>query len=352
MKRFVVMMVCLALLCCASALAETVSVCGIKADSTSTALDFSSAKQDYSALASRLSRFPKLQTVRLGKTTLSADELLKLMKKYAKVTFSYSLKVYGVWTAHDATEIDAGKTVIRDADKMAQYLRCLPKLTKVTAYGTVFGKPAIKMLTETFPNIDFHVTLALYEHRVRTDATAFSTLHGETSQRHTDFTILAYCKQLRAIDLGHNSVSDLSFLRALPHMRMLVMPDNNISDISALAELKELEYIELFINSITDISPLAQCENLLDVSLVNNKISDISPLASCKKLQRAWLGRNAVTAAQAKKLRKALPACNVNITVKDGTGDNWRLHPRHKFKRASFEGGAYVPFDEASLKAQ
>ncbi len=288
---------------------------------------------------------PSLQTAQLGQTALDVNELLKLKQSFPDITFHYEVKIYGQRVPDDATSVDLGETPLRDVNKLVSFLQCLPKLETFTAYDTRMSKENMALLTQTFPQIDFHVTLNVYGHLVATDATAFSTLHGETSERHTDFSILQYCKQLRAIDIGHNAVHDLSFLSGLTEMRVLVLADNRVRDLSPLAGLTKLEYAELFMNRIEDITPLANLGDLLDVSLVSNQITDASPLAACSKLERAWLGRNPIPESEWEPLQSALPDCQFNFAVVNGTGDNWRLHPRHKVKRRIFEGGSYVPWD-------
>ena len=348
--RFVLCALLLALLGLHCACAETVKVCGVEADSAATDIDLSEARQSLRGLKADLALLPALQTAQLGKTALSAAELWTLQQTYPNVMFSCELRMYGQLVPSDATELDAGDMPVRDVGKLVENLHCLPKLTRFTAYGTRLNKENIQLLTETFPQVDFHVTLNANGHWVATDATAFSTLHGETSTRHPDFSILAYCKQLRAIDIGHNSVRDLSFMAELPELRVLVLADNRISDLSPLAGLEHLEYIELFMNDVRDITPLGQLKNLLDVSLVSNQIEDVTPLLGCEKLERAWLGRNPIPESQWEEVQQGLPGCLFNFTVKDGTGDNWRLHPRHKIKRRIFEGGSYVPWDWAGKK--
>lgn len=329
----------------ALASASEVTVCGAKAQSSDTAIDLSGAKQSYKALAQELTLLPELQSAQLGLTALKPTELKKLRDLYPNVAFAYQIKMYGQTVDSDAEELDLGDMVVRDADKLMEYMSCLAKLRKLTAYGSRFGKKQIEALTQGYPSVDFHVTLCANGHYVRTDATSFTTLHGDESARHSDFSILAYCKELRAIDIGHNSVKDLSFLKELKHLKLLVLADNRIADLSPLMGLSELEYVELFMNRITDLTPLMGLPNLLDINLVDNEIADVAPLLRCPKLERAWLGRNPIPKAQYDEAQLALPNCEFNFTVSNCTGDGWRLHPRHKVKRRVFEGGSYVPWD-------
>lgn len=346
MKRIIALALALWGLWLGTALGENVQVCGLTLDAAAAEADFSAGKQSARGLEEGLKKLPGLQRAALGQTPLKAAELLRLMAAYPQVEFTYALKMYGQWTAWDAEALSTDMT-INNIDLLREYLRCLPRLKKFTAYGTSLSREKYEGLLTEFPNVDFHVTLSLHGHRVATDATAFSTLHTPDDAPHKDFSALVYCKNLRALDLGHNSVEDISFLTALPELRLLVLADNKITDISPLSALENLEYLEIFMNRITDISPLAGLENLLDVNLTRNKIQDMTPLLACPRLERAWVSLNPLAEGQQERLTAGLPDCLWNFTAYDCTVDGWRDHPRHKIKRRVFEGGAYLPWDGA-----
>lgn len=335
----------LAALMFTSACAEQIKLCGASIDVSAESIDLSGREQSYARLRKGFAQLPSLKTVALGKTSLSAKELVKLASEHPHIDIDYEIKLYGQWVSRDAEALDTGSTSIRDIDKLITNLSALPRLTRLTAYGTRMSKTEIEKLTASRPEIELHVTLNANGHAVRTDATSFSTLHTETDALHADFSILAYCKDLRAIDIGHNSVRDISFLAQLPQLRVLVLADNKISDISALASLEHLQYAELFMNNISDVTPLKGLKELLDLNLVDNDVSDITPILSCESLERAWLGRNPIPESAWSEAESALPGCLFNFTVKNCTGDDWRLHPRHKIKRLIFEGGSYVEWD-------
>lgn len=344
MKRIAALALGLWLLLMGAALGESVWVCDLTLDSAAEEADLSAGKQSERALTAGLAKLPGLRRAALGQTPLKAGELLRVMQAYPQVEFTYALKMYGQWTAWDAEELSTEMT-INNIDLLKEYLRCLPRLKRLTAYGTALSREKYEQLLAEFPGVDFHVTLSLHGHLVATDATAFSTLHTPDDAPHKDFSALAYCKGLRALDLGHNSIEDISFLQELPELRLLVLADNKITDITPLSTLKNLEYLEIFMNRITDISPLAGLEGLLDVNLTRNKIQDMTPLLSCPRLERAWVSLNPLAEGQQERLTAGLPDCLWNFTAYDCTVDGWREHPRHKIKRRVFEGGAYMPWD-------
>ncbi len=275
---------------------------------------------------------------------------------------------YGSVTVDQNAEyVDLGgaKLPNDDADFRALYkfLDQLPNVKKVDMFSTDIRRNRIDEMAARYPNIEFGWTMILpcrnelhperTAHRIRTDATAFSTLHNTTCTEHSarDFQILKYCKNLQALDIGHNQVTDLSFLYDLPHLKVLIVACNiTLKDITPIGSLKELQYLEIFKNDINDISCLANCTELVDLNMCFNRISDWSALEGLTHLRRLWLfnsnnysdnipvPREAVDA-----LRRALPDCKVD-DVSYSTLGGWREHPRYNTIYTMFAGSEYIPF--------
>lgn len=267
----------------------------------------------------------------------------------------------------DAEYIDLGSLRVPNTDsdyaRFESFLAKLPNLKKADMFATEIRRVRIESLAARFPQVEFGWTMIIpcsnplhpdrTPHRVRTDATAFSTLHNNKCTEHTsaDLSILKYCKNLQALDIGHNRVTDLSFLYDLPHLKVLIAACNlELNDITPIGSLKELQYLELFKNDIHDISCLANCTELVDLNLCFNRISDLSPLEGLKHLRRLWLFNSnnysdfiPVPAAAVKALRAALPDCKVD-DVSYSTLGGWREHPRYDTIYEMFWGTEYIPF--------
>ena len=113
-----------------------------------------------------------------------------------------------------------------------------PNLEKVDMFDIPVGKTQVRELEELYPGVTFGWTLKIGgDHLVRTDATAFSTLHWSHSTPHPteEISLLRYCKNLRALDFGHNGVDDISWLTELTELRVLIIAVNRLTDISPLA---------------------------------------------------------------------------------------------------------------------
>ncbi len=270
------------------------------------------------------------------------------------------------WKKHtfpvDAEYIDLEKDTVPKNDTAAfiAFLRKFPNLKKVDMYSTHIGLERIEQLYAAFPDVEFGLTMVFGtdKHLLRTDATAFSTLHGLPGTYEHEakvFSILKYCKNLRALDLGHNLIDDLSFLYDLPKLRVLIVAKNRLTDITPVAGLKDLEYLEIFGNNITDLSPLAGLPHLIDINMTGNRIADLSPLLSIPTLRRAWVFNHnkyaPVDPEFIAKLREALPDTLID-DVSAGTEGGWRTGSAHyeviheMFKNGQ---GEYRPFDDVSF---
>ena len=258
--------------------------------------------------------------------------------------------------APDAGRIDFGNLRVYDVNTLTAFLDQLPKLTEVDMYATPVRRRTIELLHERYPQIRFGWTMQFAEHSVRTDATAFSTLHYGNAKVHgtADISLLRFCKNLRALDFGHNAVNDLSFVRELPELRVLICAVNRIDDLEPLADLPHLEYLEVFTNQITDITPLLACPHLMDLNLSYNYISDLSPLKQMTQLKRLWLygamdrrDNRTLPETVLHGLRVALPDTEIDA-VHNPTGGTWREHPHFEVIHRMFRTGVYEPFEDSA----
>jgi Leucine-rich repeat (LRR) protein len=256
--------------------------------------------------------------------------------------------------------IDFGQAKATDPEAFMAFLDANPQLEQVDMYGTTLKSEDIDLLAARYPDIRFGWTIRLVnDHYVRTDATAYAINHNNRSETHSseDFRQLKYCRDLMALDLGHNGIDDISFLMDLPKLRLLIITCNYIVDISPLARLQDLEYVELFKNQIEDVRPLAKLKKLIDLNLSHNLIKDLSPLQTLLKLERLWIynannynADDPVPPEQVEALQNALRNCNINSTSYSTLG-GWRTHERYYVVFNVFHGAvAYLPWGSEGLK--
>ncbi len=258
------------------------------------------------------------------------------------------------------TLIDLGNTVVTDFDELAAFLSEMPQVRQVNMFETRIQKAQCDALAERFPDIKWGWTMVLkgsdHEHLIRTDQTAFSTLHSNKSSHHRseDFSILKYCWHLFALDVGHNSVTTLEFLEDLTELRVLIIALNDIEDISVLAKLTNLEYLEIFKNKIRDITPVTGLTHLLDLNVCFNHIQNLELLKGMTWLKRLWMYSGKVynqpySSAEIQAFKAALPDTELDMKHYSTAG-TWRYLDSKNTVKAPHYAVLTDTFGDTSLR--
>ena len=180
----------------------------------------------------------------LKKRALLCFVLLGLL--FAAVSCAETVTLCGVEIDTQAAEIDFGERAVQDVEDLIALIEQMPNLMRVDMYHSKLSLADMDRLFDGYPQIRFGWTLYMGKHVARMDATSFSTLHGKCPEHdETFFAPLRFCRDLVALDLGHNRIRDISFLRNFPHMKVLILACNKIEDISVLGELKELDAADI-----------------------------------------------------------------------------------------------------------
>lgn len=277
--------------------------------------------------------------------------LLTLFMTGAWAEEGESVTFGNVSVSKDATYVDLGDEVVSDWNAFYSFLSQLPKVEKVDMFSTTVEKKNINQLVEKFPQIKFGWTIHISRaHYIRTDQTAFSTLHG-SCDLHTskELEVLKYCTELLALDIGHNDLTDISFLSSLTKLRVLILACNErLRDISVLSQLKDLEYIELFSCNIRDISSLEGLDHLMDLNIAYNPIARYSVLNGMSHLKRLWIPQSGVPCYgdEFKALQADLP--NTLIMNKGHpTNYGWREGNHYETIYTMFRANEYMPFEDS-----
>lgn len=259
----------------------------------------------------------------------------------------------------DTAYVDVGSYKFDSREEVAEFIESRPALKRLDMYASRLPSGAWEYLADRFPGIAFGWTITLVEkHTIRTDATAFATNHNNQSKTHgsEDFAMLRFCRNLMALDLSHNEIIDLSFLKPLTKLRVLLLGDNDITDLEPIAALENLEYLELFKNHIEDVTPLMDLWHLLDVNLAFNNIRDLFPLAKPPNIQRLWIynsnnysSKQPLSEAMVAELQEAMYGTQINSTSYSTLG-GWREHPRYYVVFNMLHGALkWLPWDADGL---
>ncbi len=297
--------------------------------------------------ADMLRLFPKLTYVDASACT-QYDLLLELNRLMPTCEFLWRIDLCGADVSSTAKEVNLNGTRISDLDSFSSELELLPKLERLYMDGCGLSDSQLGELQNRFPDRKFVWTIKFgddqFNWSVRTDTTIFSTLNGSGGTKCTEKTfapLFLYCKDLVAIDLGHNEIVDISLISNLKKLKVIILGDNKISDLTPLTQLPELEYLEMWLNEISDLRPLSSIQTLKDIDLSNNHVSDLTPLYSLTNLESLLLANsisedmNVLTYSQLHQLSQALPGCLIDRYHSDGAS-YFKNNERYKGMKLAF----------------
>ena len=285
-------------------------------------------------LFENLSLFPDLKNVDLHGQNLSWDERVELARKYPGVDFGWEVEYNDqVYDSSVDLEIDLTRKRLYESDltvlkELTEQIRGLQKLI-VCDCG--LDNETLGEFRKEIPTVNLVWRLRMGKWSLRTDQITFSVLiynYNYERLRSKDIQVLQYCTDLRCLDLGHQSIVDISVIGDfLPELRLLIMADNWINDLTPLAKCKHLHYLELFVNNLTDISPLSNLHELVDVNIsYNRRLSDITPLLYSPMMERIWLESTSVSSEDFDLLEATYPNAKVVRVVRGrpSVDQGWR----------------------------
>ncbi|MBQ6235599.1 MAG: hypothetical protein IJK54_06735 [Clostridia bacterium] len=304
-----------------------------------------SGEQDPETLSAYLGCFPGLSEVDLSETTLSDEQMNAIADRCSSVVFHRTVLLNGTPWDSFTEELDLSGAQIESYEAFSDAVGRFPKLKKLALHDCSLSNEQLAALRDRYPDAGVVWTVRFDRWSVATDAIAFSTMQNSytTNRKHTeDVQVLRYCRDLIALDLGHNDIEDIGWITELKNLQVLILADNwSLKDVTPIGTLTKLKYLELFMNIyMTDITPLANLSELVDVNLVVTGITDITPLLSCKKLERIWLGEVVVRQIGEEgvaALQNAFPNAEYDLVSAGSTKRGWREHPRYYAYMEMFE---------------
>ncbi len=211
----------------------------------------------------------------------------------------------------------------------------LKNLKKIDMCGCGFSNKDMEQLCEAYPSVKFVWMVKFAKYQVRTDAVVFSALNSNGQELYDQYDyapLFRYCTDLRALDLGHSLITDISAIASLKKLRAVILTDNIITNISAFAELEDLEFIEMnSTNKVSSVEPLKDLKNLKYINLWGSVgLTDLSPLYAHKNLKLVIFERTASKEERAR-FMESNPDCETYFDVDRyrnlSTNAAWRENP-------------------------
>jgi len=262
------------------------------------------------------------------------------------------LDIGGAKVSSLSDKVDLRGYTITDPSAITDAIPYLPNATYFDMCDCGLSNEQMQTLRETYPNIKFvwYISFLTYKN-VRTDIQVFSSLrYSKSPYTAKDYSpLLIYCTDLVALDLGHNSIKDISLLTNLKKLKCLILTDNCVVDLTPLAELQELEIVELCINNIVDYAPLAKLPKLRDINVGFNPSYGYNTLEGLQCPERLWLTQRLSrwTPPEIKqKIKKLYPDCKTcyYVAYSEACGPEWTGTEKYKGYRKAFRNWRHVVY--------
>ncbi|MBQ7520504.1 MAG: hypothetical protein IJU12_09300 [Clostridia bacterium] len=297
----------------------------------------------------------------MKKTLLCCAVLVLLLfsAAWAEQTTHASVVIEGSYYDRGAETLDLTGVRITRLDRLRLALCSMPYLTYVDLTDCGLSDELLGEFRELMAPRGVKIVWTLHlgktGYSLRTDDWVFSTRHSSKDPRLEDDEVapLRYATELRALDLGHNWITDVSFLEPMTELRVAILSDNRFSDLSYL-QGKPLEYLEIFNTRVSDLSFLEGCDTLMDLNICMTRVYDLSPLYHLKNLRRLWVGN--ATGVTWTERQRFLSYQKDNLEAYEFWTDiptlyGWRGdengpgHPRYEIIKAMFHENVYYDFD-------
>lgn len=324
----------------------TVTFGNAEISSTETAATLSPEDVQPEVLQTHLRYLPRLTSLTLTGTNLTAQELDALRTAYPSLEISYTVEILGTQYASDAGNVDLSGLTSEQLSDALQKLALLPGLTSAelmdSAGNSALTMEQVKTLMDAFPGVAFHYTFELFGQTLSTETETVEFLNqsigdsGEAAIRQA-LDIMPKCTYFKLDECGlsnevlagirddypntkivwrihfgkYSALTDTDTLKAVYNVFDHTVADliyctdvkyidmghnDSLTDISFMSYMPKLEIVIISGSGVSDISCFAGNKNLvfLEMAYCYN-LKDLSPLKECENLRFLNVGYTQVT---------------------------------------------------------
>ncbi len=337
-----------------------------------------------------LQLLPELKTLHLKNPEADPETVAQLRSTYPKADISWEVEIAGVSFPDDTKEVDLSAALESSAAQTAagtaagtQTAAGAQTATKTqTTTGTATGTQSTKETQSTAPAVTLNLEdlekkmsylpdakqvflgkcgldnekLAALRERVRDSYKLVWTVQlGKKLTARTDDTTfmpvrehvyyfldedaynLRYCEDMLCVDVGHMGLTNIDFVKGMPHLQILILAHNGqLQDISPISSCKELIFLELDWSAVKDFTPLVGCTSLEDLN-IGLTYPSVEPLMQMTWLKNLWM----VDRGGAYQLSQALPDTKIVASADATVGAGWRNLPNY-YKMRDMLGMEYM----------
>ncbi len=337
-----------------------------------------------------LQLLPELKTLHLKNPEADPETVAQLRSTYPKADISWEVEIAGVSFPDDTKEVDLSAVLESSTAQTAagtaagtQTAVVAQTTTKTqTTTGTATGTQSTKETQSTAPAVTLNLEdlekkmsylsdvervflgkcgldneeLAALRERVRDSYKLVWTVQlGKKLTARTDDTTfmpvrehvyyfldedaynLRYCEDMLCVDVGHMGLTNIDFVKGMPHLQILILAHNGqLQDISPISSCKELIFLELDWSAVKDFTPLVGCTSLEDLN-IGLTYPSVEPLMQMTWLKNLWM----VDRGGAYQLSQALPDTKIVASADVTVGAGWRNLPNY-YKMRDMLGMEYM----------
>ena len=337
-----------------------------------------------------LQLLPELKTLHLKNPEADPETVAQLRSTYPKADISWEVEIAGVSFPDDTKEVDLSAVLESSAAQTTaataagtQTAAGAQTTTKTqTTTGTATGTQSTKETQSTAPAVTLNLEdlekkmsylsdakqvflgkcgldneeLAALRERVRDSYKLVWTVQlGKKLTARTDDTTfmpvrehvyyfldedaynLRYCEDMLCVDVGHMGLTNIDFVKGMPHLQILILAHNGqLQDISPISSCKELIFLELDWSAVKDFTPLVGCTSLEDLN-IGLTYPSVEPLMQMTWLKNLWM----VDRGGAYQLSQALPDTKIVASADATVGAGWRNLPNY-YKMRDMLGMEYM----------
>ena len=269
---------------------------------------------------------------------LDWGQLGRLQQARPDVRFDYVFSYLGrtFSAADEAVDLSSLRVGNERVDQVRALMEYLPHCRELTMERCKVDNERMAALRDALPQMKVVWRVSFGAASSRTDAKRIRLVKDDYRFTRSDLETLRYCTEVELLDVGHNWLTTIEFVRYMPKLRVAILAIGTVEDLTPLAGCTELEYLELFHLDISDVTPLANLHNLRHLNLTLNEITDPSPLYGLTQLERLWIGWYGFPDERRAELEAALPNCQIDYGY-EPTANGWRKHPRYDQLREEFD---------------
>ena len=329
-----------------SAFAEEKTVsfpCGVTADIAATQLDLSAMKHSQvQETIEKLAEMTELEYVYLGSEwtedgvtetepetdpeALTWEDIAAIWDACGNADVEYRFMLYGYeYSTLDET-FDLNHLTITDNGALVrEILPCMRRCKTLDMDFCGVDDEHMAQIREDYPDIDVIWRIWFGTNcSVRTDVERILASNLDHALTDENSASLKYCTKVRLLDIGHQHITDISFMENMKDLEVCIIAINPIVDLTPISNCTNLEYLEIAATNAYDLAPLASLTKLEYLSIVqlngSEPVEHWEALQNLKCLKKLYIGqyfKPDISAEELEELKAALP--NTEINAEDET---------------------------------